>query len=83
MNKKAGKVYEEDKMEDAFWYKQGYRYVIWVDSVGVYLRTYKDAKKNYDIDKSKGYNEVVYLEKIKPCGGGIILKYRSRIKEIK
>ena len=75
---KLGKVYEEDKMEDAFWYKQGFRYVIWSEGVGAYLRTYKDAKDNYDKDKSNIYNDVVYLEKIKPCGGGIILEKKGK-----
>ena len=78
MNIKLGKVYEEDKMEDAFWYKQGFRYIIWSDGVGSYLKTHKDAKKNYDRDKKYiGYN-FIYLEKILSCGGGIILEKKGK-----
>ena len=44
-------------------YKNGWRYIVWVGGVDDYYVNYKDAKRDADEWKDKGYNDVI-IERI-------------------
>jgi len=45
-------------------YKNGWRYIVWVGGVDDYYVNYKDAKRDADEWKDKGYNDVI-IEQLK------------------
>ena len=44
-------------------YKNGWRYIVWVGGVDDYYVNYKDAKRDADEWKDKGYDDVI-IERI-------------------
>ena len=57
-------------------YKNGWRYIVWVGGVDDYYVNYKDAKRDADEWKDKGYDGI-YLEEINPHGKDIILEKKE------
>jgi len=51
------------KMIDTEIYKNGWRYIVWVGGVDDYYVNYKDAKRDADEWKDKGYDDVI-IERI-------------------
>ena len=45
-------------------YANGWRYIVWVGGVDDYYVNYKDAKRDADEWKAKGYDDVI-IEEIK------------------
>ena len=45
-------------------YKQGWRWIVWVGCCDDYYLNYKDAKRDADEWKAKGYDDVI-IEEIK------------------
>jgi hypothetical protein len=45
-------------------YKDGWRYIVWVGGNDDYYKNYKDAKRDADEWKAKGYDDVI-IERIK------------------
>ena len=45
-------------------YKDGWRYIVWVGGYDDYYKNYKDAKRDADEWKDKGYDDVI-IERIK------------------
>mgnify|MGYP003126847465 CR=1 FL=1 len=43
-------------------YKNGWRYIVWVGSVDDYYVNYKDARRDADEWKDKGYDNVLIEE---------------------
>ena len=43
-------------------YKNGWRYIVWVGAVDDYYVNYKDAKRDADEWKAKGYDDVIIEE---------------------
>tara|TARA_R100000808_G_C2081567_1_gene105195 strand:+ start:545 stop:712 length:168 start_codon:yes stop_codon:yes gene_type:complete len=50
-------------------YKNGWRYIVWVGGVDDYYVNYKDAKRDADEWKAKGYTDVI-IERIKEYAHG-------------
>ena len=48
-------------------YKDGWRYIVWVGGNDDYYKNYKDAKRDADEWKDKGYDDVI-IERIKEIG---------------
>ena len=44
-------------------YKNGWRYIVWVGGTDDYYKNYKDAKRDADEWKNKGYDDVI-IERI-------------------
>tara|TARA_R100000458_G_scaffold43513_1_gene41418 strand:- start:212 stop:397 length:186 start_codon:yes stop_codon:yes gene_type:complete len=48
-------------------YKLGWRYIVWIGGVDDYYVYYKDAKRDADKWKAKGYTDVI-IERLKKEG---------------
>jgi hypothetical protein len=62
-------------------YKDGWRYIVWVGGNDDYYKNYKDAKRDADEWKAKGYDDDVIIEEIvkKPSGCFV----HKKVEEIK
>ena len=60
-NTNNGVTFTEENMSQD--YKDGWRYIVWVGGNDDYYKNYKDAKRDADEWKAKGYDDVI-IERI-------------------
>ena len=60
-------------------YINGWRYIVWVGGNDDYYKNYKDAKRDADEWKDKGYDDVIIEEIVKKPSGCFVHK---KVEEI-